>query len=634
MSITQIKEVLQQPTFGEMIDAFEKLRMEQDKHLKAHTLNAFRNIQMNVHDLVSQFDRMFLLLNGLGQSLRSGGGYAFQRYLFVSLCTMAERWNKQNEDTGAYITFDMEVPFSLYLLLSKYKSKDVIEYENAVKTLGKGLTKKTIDAHKGENDIIDMLSKTLQLPNADRYMDIVCHIHDSDGNDSYLFISAKGGFNNTATEDDLLKKNINGEGNEEVGYILATGTIASNGVHREYTLATNTIRAGNVFPLAKLWDDILHEMETDNIGSFGQPDFSLRYKDKDDELNHMSNVLKEYIGKISDNYKERLTKVKKSITSSSVDLKQIVKSLTDISADTDDRIKICIDKVWYLFGVYDSYMDYFSDKKGNASSKAIDSFHIEMGAITKILERAGDDRDSDASKAVDKLGLMLIYQCDGSDIYEVNDENKDRAEKILEVSSPYLNYFLNTLENENVDVYDSTFMFQRGLPDKIVNAEGIDNGEFIKDLKKKATMWTRKEYVSLKRDYDAPSTESEEIMITPIDEYRDEMNKIMIKLTIKELIDQLNGIVKSKYANTLKSHLDKYLDLKHYSMLKDAGENYIEELKTEKKFKEIKHHVNIGTIKLAGNSAKTIIVSEVIRGWIDKQKEKEQLKEMYQKLFG
>ena len=234
---------------NDFLKIFEKLyspRLKVENDMSVINKKAYNNIR-HKDDKQGGYTMMYDYMNGVGQSLRSARGYCFQSCVCMALNVMATLNN-------SLIRFYNEIPFKNF-------SEVMVSILHTDK---KPLTSKTYEKRR-----IDIVAVNNTIPAA-------------------IIISCKGGYNNTDTEDDVIKKYasvyIGDDGETHDGYILVTRIhYKGGGRDSQYTYAKD-------------------------------------YKDKEQYISHLYDGVVEMFGKMENNSKKKKIKLERKIKKETIQL--------------------------------------------------------------------------------------------------------------------------------------------------------------------------------------------------------------------------------------------------------------------------------------------------------------------------
>ena len=278
---------------NDFLKIFEKLyspRLEVENDMSVINKKAYNNIRNN-DDKQGGYTMMYDYMNGVGQSLRSARGYCFQSCVCMALNAMATLNNSP-------IRFYNEISFKNF-------SEVMVEVSHTDK---KPLTSKTYEKRR-----IDIVAVNNKIPAA-------------------IIISCKGGWNNTDTEDDVIRQYASTytdeDGNKLCGYILVT-RIHYKGAGRtsQYTYAKNK-KDEDVY-ISHLYDGVVSMFRKikDNSQVPSKKEIKLVRKIKNDVINLYNRSNEEeykYLGDtLMEKQKEQFTNRAKAFCYVTYDIKSL-----------------------------------------------------------------------------------------------------------------------------------------------------------------------------------------------------------------------------------------------------------------------------------------------------------------------
>ena len=283
---------------NDFLKIFEKLyepRLKIENDMNDINNKAYENIKDNsVED--GGYVMMYDYMNGVGQSLRSARGYCFQSCVCMALNVMATLNN-------SLIRFYNEISFKDFSeVMTKVSHPDMIP-----------LTSKIYEKRR-----IDIVAVNNTIPAA-------------------IIISCKGGYNNTDTEDDVIKKYasiyIGDDGKEHDGYILVTRIhYKGGGRDSQYTYAKDYKDKEQY--ISHLYDGVVRMFGKMINNSKNKKKIKLERKDKKEtiQLYDRSNENEyKYLGDtLMKKQKEQFTNRAKAFCYVSYNIKKISNTISDV----------------------------------------------------------------------------------------------------------------------------------------------------------------------------------------------------------------------------------------------------------------------------------------------------------------
>ena len=412
-------------TFQNVWDVCKDKRSKINNRLKKADGVVFNKIiddyNKSVSDEESAFDRMYRLMNGIGQSARSGEGYNFQD----SLCLALQVWAKNR-------TGDDEVLFA-----------NEVSFENFSKIAGQFYGCKNVVLNTKETK--------------ERRVDIVGFSPHS-----LIIISCKGGFNNTDTEDDVIRtyaSTINEKGMSKLRttsnycYILATRSNYKSG--RTYLQVSEASNRPEHSDIADIIDMLNVMTDRNYLTSNLNVDLNevrRTYNLSTNESSFRTIQQKRNVQNGTQLYKRRISE-----DIAKTDISKFLKNedMSSFPLDVDDSKKIiCFKALTNLWSYYLSIYKELTEAGTDMSGKAWTTINTINHNIIQIYKAMHNPKYMDLMTKLSNLTNVK-----SSDVKisakqsEKAEEIKTAMEKILEDSSNKNNPKTLIMPKRNVEIF-------------------------------------------------------------------------------------------------------------------------------------------------------------------------------------